>query len=364
MQVFGGVVAKRRQVEPFEQLQLLQEHRALTPRPALHHIDAAIRGTHRLLDAGAARAVLGKVLQRQQTGVRFARVVAEGVAARELDRGLSNWARVEVVDGGLDSRLSAAAGRAQAGVDGSLQCARPFGVADQRPLRRRPSILEVEGCRGGPVGPVPLGNFDDGAVERGVHREAAFGQIDGWSEDVRQRGRAEVLQRRAPRRELSRHRGRQEAVRGNQADAARTEPVDRRRPRRPALSVDGDSAVLVGEVDEDRRFAANSDTLRLEQGHSEAGRNARVDGVATFLEQAQADRGGQVVAGGHHAQRPLQDRACGKGNRSRLADRRAVGIVIGTKCTACGVRHPMSESRRAFRRRPSRRRAWRRDRSC
>src|SRR5207302_1137807 len=70
VQELGGVVPESAQIETFEQLQVLEKDRALRPWAALEHFDAAVGRARRVLDARATGAVVGKVLELQQAGMR------------------------------------------------------------------------------------------------------------------------------------------------------------------------------------------------------------------------------------------------------------------------------------------------------
>ena len=80
--VVGGVVAHRGEVEALEQLELLQKYRALRPWPALEDRDAAIVGAHRRFDSRReAREVGGG--EQAAVGVGPCDDVARDVAAIE-----------------------------------------------------------------------------------------------------------------------------------------------------------------------------------------------------------------------------------------------------------------------------------------
>ncbi len=66
VQVIGRVVAQGGEVITLEQLQVLQQHRPLTPRAALQHFDAAIGRMNGLIDLGAVAAEFGEVLEGEQ----------------------------------------------------------------------------------------------------------------------------------------------------------------------------------------------------------------------------------------------------------------------------------------------------------
>ena len=92
-------------------------------------------------------------------------------------------------------------------------------------------------------------------------------------------------------------------------------------------------------MDQDGRLAANAHALRLQQRQRKASRDTRVNGVAASFEQVQADRRGQVVAGGNHTEGALQHGAGGERNRSAFAHRRAVSVQISTEGALRGVGH-------------------------
>jgi hypothetical protein len=105
--------------------------------------------------------------------------------------------------------------------------------------------------------------------------------------------------------------------------------------RRPTLTVDRDAAVLLRQVDQNRRLATDAHALWLEQRQGEASRHTSIDRVAARFEHTQSDGGGQVMPGGDHAQGALQHRASSKRNRSGFPDSRTVRVDVGAK-GACG----------------------------
>src|SRR6266852_4719949 len=124
--------------------------------------------------------------------MRLAGVVAERVVAREIDCRLSDWARVEVVDGRLDRRLTAKFLFTDACVNRTLEGARPIRIPNQVAFGWQAAVRQIDRCRGRPFPLIPLGNTGNRVAQRGIHGKTVLGELDRWSEHVRQRGSPEV----------------------------------------------------------------------------------------------------------------------------------------------------------------------------
>ena len=201
--VGGAAQAHRLQVEPVEQAELLEQHRALAPRAGLAHRPAAVLDRHRRLHRGPPA---GQVVAVQQPLVAPAAHVHDLGGGQVAGDRLGHEPLVEGGQGGLDLAVPVRAGRL-----GLLQQPPPGrgqGRVAQPPARGRHPVGQPHLGRGGPlVAEQPLHGADRPADPRD-RREPGLGVADGRLEHVAQaapcRGRAAAASR--PRRPRARRR--------------------------------------------------------------------------------------------------------------------------------------------------------------
>ena len=160
-----------------------------------------------------------------------------------------------------------------------------------------------------------------------------------------QRGRHDLLEAHRPV-ELQ---GRQPGVAGGGNDAARDaarnlavgveEQLQRHRLRPSAKSADRHDLVRLGDVDDDRRHAAEARHVGQRDVDRDPRRHAGVDGVSALLQHAVPGRGGQVVPRRHHVRnaadaRPVRCDAVGRHICLRV---RSLGVVTARPSTRDGL---------------------------
>ena len=257
--VVGAVVAHRLQVELLEDVQRLQQHRALAVEAVLVDGVAAVLGGRRLLDAGVE---LGEVVELERGAVLL----------QEGDHLLGDVALVEAVAGGGDALLAAQMGVFPLGLhhprEGGGEGGERDGLARrvQRPVRLQPEPLIV---RPRPHEPeVRL----DGAGGEGPQGEALPGVLDGAGRDLLEAHRAPALQHREGAVQGAGHDGGVEAL-AEEIAVARLVPVDARALRGPALGDDGGDLALGGRVDENERLTPQPVQVLLDDAAHEQRRH-------------------------------------------------------------------------------------------
>ena len=148
-----------------------------------------------------------------------------------------------------------------------------------------------------------------------MHREALGRQAQRLLHDLGQAQRAVALERGDPGIGRARRDAPQDAGR-DLAAAMLLEVGDARRLGPAPEPADGQHAVFLGEVDDDGRDPGQVHHVDVEHGETEAGRHARVDGIAPAREDARPRLRRQVVARGHHAVGAHDARAVRAGDRS------------------------------------------------
>ena len=312
--VLGRADADGREVEPGEQGELLQEDRALTPRPGLaDRVPVVVEGDRRLDRRLPAR----KIPAREETAV---------LGAEAIDL-VGDEAPVESVSRPVDPGLPAPGA-------GLLEDA-PIGGGERRiakegsRLRRR----EIELRRRGPCAQQRLGPLDRRS-DAGNHRIALLRVPDRLLEDVVEAERAEVAEQKQPAVEGTRDTGREQPGPGNELVAQLPEALDGRRGRGGALAADDQRLAALGTPQHDRQVAAGPVQMRLHDLEREAGRDRGVEGVAAAFEHRHAGRRGEPVRRRDHPEGAAQ-----LGTR-REAQRSAAPASSGEGSTRRGASVP------------------------
>ena len=227
--------------------------------------------------------------------------VLDGVVVDEGDDPLGDGALVEGVPGGLDAGDAAPAGGGLFGAAHGLQHLGEVGVAENLADLRDAAVgvVDLAGRRVevhvlGPAG-------REGVVQFLVDREAVLGEANGGLEHLGVAHGAEAGEGQGPGVDDGGDGHGQVAVAGDEVDAVVAAPVDGEGLGGPAHAADGVGLPVLRGVDEGGDLAADAAALGLEEVEADAHRRRRVDGVAPLLHDAEAGRGGQVVAGGDDA---------------------------------------------------------------
>ena len=270
----------RREVEAGQQRELLEQHRALPPRPGL-------------ADRVAVVVERDRHLERR----RPARQVVAGeqpVLVRGEDR-LRHPAAVERVARRVDARLARAAARAR----------EPLERLGQRAVAEQPAGLGHRGVelgRARPLGRQPLRRRADPRHDRVAPARVS----DRRLQHVRQLPRAEVAQHQAPGVERARHDGGVRPLARHEIEAERPVRVDRRRLRRRPLPAHHDRLAALHGPHDRRHVAARPVEVRLDHLQHEARRHRRVERVAAALEHRHPRARREPVRRGDHPERPAQ----------------------------------------------------------
>ena len=283
MDVLGGVHAEGVQIDPFEDVERLEQHRPLVPRPRLVHVEAMKVRRRGLLDLAVER---GEVLIGEHTAGGF---VGIGDPPRDV-------ALVEGIAAGANRGDAVVRARERRLVRGRdrTERAREVGLAKQfadlrnltvRVVRLRRPLVLLAG----------LALADEEVAQERVHREAV-GQLDRRLQHLFEAHRALGFERE---RHGVQHRGNGGAERTVSGDrSALGEHRGRRRLGRGALAVDDDNLTRLRVVDHRRRFAAESEMRNLADRCGEHRGNARVHRVPALLEYANTRGDGIVTSGG------------------------------------------------------------------
>ncbi len=144
------------------------------------------------------------------------------------------------------------------------------------------------------------GRLDRIADQSGVRREAVLGQFQRRFEDLGQRERSEVFQRRKQGVERRGHAGCQQALTGNQIYPQGAEMLDSGARRRGHVAVDCEHPLACAGTHQDRRLAADRMQMGIDDSLNKRGRDGGVDRVAAPCEHARAGRGRQIMLGRDH----------------------------------------------------------------
>ena len=307
--VVGAVVPHRRQVEGLEDVERLQQHRALAREAVLVDGVAAVGRRRRLLDAGE---VLGEV----------AGVERRLVLLQERHHLLGDVALVEAIAGGGDAGRAAAPLGAALGLDHPRERARRGRQLDGLAGRVRRAVgLQPVALVVGPLFE-ELELADDTVGSALAQREAVARVLDRPGRDGLERQRAPALEDGERGVECARHHGRVEP-RALEGLAARQIPVDVDGLGGPPLPDHRGDLLLSDRIDEDERLAAQAVEVLLDHPADEQRRHAGVEGVAA-LEQHFERRGSDERV-------PGRDAAVGSGHQrpQRRRRRRAAGRRFG-----------------------------------
>jgi len=303
--VLDGVVAHRGEVKAVEQHQLLEEDRSLRPRPAFADVVPAEPYGRRRLDPCVER---GEVLFAQKARRFRARRIADRGIPLERHDLARNRPAVEAVPCGPQGLVPAAAAGGLLRADEALEGSGEIGIAPGVAEGRDVSARQEQGRGGRPLCAQAGLVLDDRATHPLIHGEAVRGQFDRRTEHLLERKPAVAIEDRDERVRYRADAGRQETVPGNQVEPARSEPLDRRRARRPGVAADRQRPALSSRVDEHRHFAAEPVTLILEHRLREHHRHAGVERIAPKRVHSQAGHARQVMTAGDHEGTALDNR--------------------------------------------------------
>ena len=295
------VVAERGEVVGLEQRQHLGQHRPLTPGAAREHLVLAKARAHRLLDLHLER---GEIVVGQEPALR-------GVERGDLPRDV---AAIEQIARGAKARLPSRRPRPALGVQQAADRARQVGLREDLTRFGQASIGHEHGGARRPLREL-ADRVPQVRCHELVHREALGRQAQWLLHDLGQAQRAVALERGDPGIGRARRDAPQDAGR-DLAAAMLLEVGDARRLGPAPEPADGQHAVFLGEVDDDGRDPGQVHHVDVEHGEAEAGRHARVDGIAPAREDARARLRRQVVTRGHHAVGAHDARAVRAGDRS------------------------------------------------
>ena len=300
--------AHGRQVEAVEQRELLQEHRALPPRPGLAHGQPAELVGQRLLEP---RVPAGQVGVGQQPAVRPAGHVHD-LGGREVDRdGLGHETLVVGPPGRLDLLVAVLAGRFGL-VQDALVGGGQRGVGEPRARRGHVPARQVDLGRTRPVVTEQLGHAGDPPADRGLERVAAGRVADRVAHHVPQPERAELPQHQHPGPERAGHAGGQQPAAGHQVEPEIGERLRRGGGGRGPLPAQHEGLAAAGVVGDDRDLAARAVQVRLDDLEHEPGGDRRVERVPAVLQHRHPGRRGEPVRRGDHAERAREFRPGGE----------------------------------------------------
>ena len=273
VEVVGARVAHRGQVEVLEDVERLEQHRALAPERVLVDRVAAVRGRRGLFDARKevrkVRPIERRVVLLQERD-HLARDVplVETVARRDHAGPSSSGFR-----GALGADHPGQRVRQRRQPDGFAGLVvRPVGLQPDR-LVAGPSLEELALTLDGIRGPRP-------------QRKALRRVCDGRSGHLLEAHRPPLFEHRQGRVHGARDDGGVQPF-AAQRLLARQIPVDVDRPRRPALADDRRHFLFLSRVDQHERFPAEAVEILLHDAAGEQRRNAGIEGVAAFEEDAE-----------------------------------------------------------------------------
>ena len=317
--VICAVVTHRAHVEVLEDVQRLQQRRALRPDVELVDLDAAVTGAERLLDE---RLPLREVVERDQATLFLH-------AAHEF---LRDVAAIEAVVRGLQGLLARLAGgeRLLLSLDHLAQRGGEVGLAEDLTgawcFARRAEVRQHHLFRVRPFLELFLPALDQIgglAVDRIAVRE-----FDGRGQHFGERERAVLLQHQDDAARRAGRDCRERAIGGRVLETLALEELGRRTGGRHAEPVDRDHLLRARIVDQGLRFAAPVQHVPHRGGRGDHGAG-RVDGIAAALEDLRAGRGAERLAGDRHPVLAVQRRLLGPGERPR--DRGRVGLGVGRR---------------------------------
>ncbi len=280
--VVGRVDASRLQIDAFEDVERLEQHRSLIPRAGLVDVVAVKARRHRLFDRAVERRQI--VVGEHAAGG----LVGVGDAMRDISG-------VERVAPGANRRHPVVRLRERRLVGGRDGTERPREVRLPEDLAdlRHAAVRIVRLLRPLPLlGRLALAHEE--IAEELVHREAV-GELNRRLQHLIEVHRALGLQRQRHRVEHRRNRRAERPVAGH--ETALGEQRGRGRLRRGTLTVDDDDLLRLRVVDHRRRFAAEAEMRNLADRRREHRGDAGVHRVAALLQDANAG-GDRVVSSG------------------------------------------------------------------
>ena len=298
MNELGARDPQVREVEAFEQCELLQEDRTLAPGAGLEHgVTAVVERDGRL----EGRSPRGQVLAGQKPGVagpgrvhrlgaheavdRFGDepLVPEGACAVEF---LLPRAAARLVDDALVRRGRVLIPEERSGARDA--------VAEEHVSRRRPFVTEH-----------PLDEGDRRADPR-HDRKTVLRESDRELEDVAERPCSELAQHQQPAVECTGYDGGEQSGTRNEVEVELAKARDRRRGGCGPLSADHDDVVAFRAVDDRGEVAAGPIEMRLDDLQCKSRGDSGVECVAPALEHGHPGGGGEPVRRRHHPEGAAQ----------------------------------------------------------
>ena len=287
----------RRQVEILQDLQRLQQHRPLPPRARLADRPAVVRDAGRGLVGGLPA---GQVRAGEQRAVALAGHVHHLCISEVVGDGVGHEAVAPRGAGGVDP---SGAGAAFGGLDKPLIGRGEVGVAEQRQRLGCCAVRAPDRVRAGPVRREETLEPCDGPDHRCQHRVTVGEIADGRRQNLRQLHASVIAQEQEPAVEGAGHHGGKQPRAGDQ-------PVDARGPHRLDAGGGGRHALrakharltVARRVEQHRQIARRTVEMRLDHLQDEARGHRGVERVAALLEDRHADRRGDPVGRGHHAE--------------------------------------------------------------
>ena len=276
MDEVGAARAHRGQVEPRQQRELLEEHRALAPGPGLAHGQArVVEGERRF----RARPPGGEVVVGEQAAIRPPGRVHDLGDVQVVGEGLGDEALVEDVPGRVDLLVPAAGGGLGL-IEDALVGGGQLGVAEPAPWCGNLAAGQVHLGGAGPVVAEQLGNAADGAAQGRDDGVAPARVADGVAQHIAQACDTVVAQQQHPRAERARDAGREQAVPRYQVDVEGGERPGCGGSRRRSLPVDDERLAAPGVEADDGDLTAGTGQVRLHDLQHEPRGDGRVEGVA------------------------------------------------------------------------------------
>ncbi len=288
MDRLGAQLAGLREIDPFENVERLQEHRSLIPRAGLVHIVAVEVRRHRLLDLAA---IGRQILVREDAAGGL-------VGIRDAVRDVAFIERVAAGANRGDAIVTLRERRFLSGDDRAerlreVRLAEHFahvGNVSVRVIRlRRPFVLLRR-----------LALAHEEVAEELIHGEAV-GELDRRLHHLFEPHRSLGLERDRHRVDHRGNRRAERPVAGN--EALRLEQIGRCGFWRRTLAVDDDDLFGLRVVDHRRRFAAEAEMRDLADRRREHRGDPRVDRVAALLKYLDAGGDRIVTPGGDDAVR-------------------------------------------------------------
>ena len=289
------------EIEALEQRKLLQHHRTLRPRTGLAHGVAAVVVGERRLDMGVPAR---HVVAGEHAVMRFAAGVHHRLRAAEaVDRLGDETLRPDLARR-FDLAHAVAAGAFRLAQHARVGLGQRL-VGEQRSRLGHLAAGEIDRRRCRPILAEQLFDGGDGGVRALDQGMAVAGIVDRRRQHVGEPHGAVVAQQQHPGVERARHAGREQAGARHHVEAEAAVMRDGGLGRRRTLAADHLGLAGAHVVEDDRHVAARTIEMRLDHLQREGGGDGGIEGIAAFLQRRHADRGGDPVGRGDHAEGPF-----------------------------------------------------------